>query len=113
MLRISITVRTLLCALCVFAGVSSPAFARDRVAVSRFRKDNPCPSSGQVRGPCAGYVVDHTIPLCLGGADDPSNMKWQEKQESLIKDQLERQACAAAKRRQGNGLEHKYRVLMA
>jgi hypothetical protein len=35
------------------------------------------PSTDKPRGACPGCVVDHVIPLCAGGADDPLNMQWQ------------------------------------
>jgi hypothetical protein len=38
-------------------------------------------------------VVDHKAPLCGGGADHPDNMQWQEYQQSLVKDVLERRVC--------------------
>lgn len=37
-----------------------------------------------------GYVVDHIVPLSKGGADKPSNMQWQTKQEAKAKDKWER-----------------------
>src|SRR6266850_637862 len=37
-----------------------------------------------------GYVVDHITPLSKGGADDPSNMQWQTKEEAKAKDKTER-----------------------
>lgn len=43
--------------------------------------------------PRPGYVVDHIIPLCACGADDPSNMQWQRVDESRAKDRLEIAAC--------------------
>ncbi len=40
-----------------------------------------------------GYVVDHVTPLCAGGADDPSNMQWQEAGQAKEKDKWERELC--------------------
>lgn len=70
-----------------------PVFARDRAQVREFRKYNPCPITQQTKGACPGYVVDHIIPLCAGGADRPFNMQWQEKQEALAKDKTEWALC--------------------
>lgn len=70
-----------------------PVEARDRAQVREFRKHNPCPVTQQTKGACPGYVVDHIVPLCAGGADNPSNMQWQEKQEALKKDNAERALC--------------------
>jgi len=41
-----------------------------------------------------GYVVDHIVPLCAGGADAPSNMQWQTVEEGKVKDRQERAMCA-------------------
>ncbi len=40
-----------------------------------------------------GYVVDHIIPLCAGGADTVENMQWQLLANSYRKDRLERDFC--------------------
>jgi len=50
-------------------------------------------STGYSRGR-PGYVVDHVVPLCAGGADAPSNMQWQTIGEARIKDRQERATCA-------------------
>ena len=51
-------------------------------------------STGYPRGR-HGYVVDHVVPLCAGGADAPSNMQWQTVEEARVKDRQERATCAA------------------
>ncbi|HYI97437.1 MAG TPA: HNH endonuclease signature motif containing protein [Bryobacteraceae bacterium] len=40
-------------------------------------------------GACAGYVIDHIVPLKRGGADNPENMQWQTKAEATAKDRWE------------------------
>ena len=55
--------------------------------------DHLCPSTSKTRRACLGYVVDHIKPLCVGGADRPSNMQWQTREEAKIKDRREREMC--------------------
>lgn len=76
--------------------LSVPADAktiRSASAKAEFKRQQPCPSTGARRGPCPGYVIDHVIPLCAGGADDPMNMQWQTVIEAKEKDRDERQQC--------------------
>jgi len=83
------TIFTLLFLLALTAG----ADARDPKQVRLFRAANPCPATGKTAGACPGWVVDHVVPLCAGGADAPVNMQWQSKPESLVKDRWERRQC--------------------
>jgi hypothetical protein len=78
-------------------GSLSAAPVRDPAKVRAFRKTHPCPKTGMLTGSCPGYVIDHIKPLCFGGADDPSNMAWEETAASYIKDNFEREACALKK----------------
>lgn len=70
-----------------------PAAARDQGQVRHFRYNHACPATGKTSGSCPGFVVDHIVPLCAGGADDPSNMQWQELAESREKDKAEWALC--------------------
>ena len=67
---------------------------RDPSQRAAFMKKHPCPSTGETRGRCPGYVIDHVKPLCAGGRDHPSNMQWQTREEAKIKDQEERRLCS-------------------
>jgi hypothetical protein len=71
-------------ALC--AGAAEPRSHAERAA---FKRENPCPSTGQRRGACPGYVIDHVKPLACGGPDRPSNMQWQTVAEAKQKDKWE------------------------
>ena len=82
----------LLCIMTMDAG------ARSAAEVRAFKREHPCPATGKSRGACPGYVVDHVIPLCAGGADDPSNMQWQELAASKVKDKEEKHTCSALRK---------------
>ncbi len=43
--------------------------------------------------PCKGYIIDHIVPLCAGGADAAANMQWQTVQDAKVKDREERKMC--------------------
>jgi len=74
---------------------AADATERDPHQRALFVKHHPCPATGKTRGACPGYVVDHIKPLCAGGADRPSNMQWQTREEAKIKDRRERKMCGA------------------
>lgn len=60
---------------------------------AEFQRLHPCPANGKTRGACPGYVVDHVVPLCAGGADAPSNMQWQTAADAKAKDREEARIC--------------------
>lgn len=66
---------------------------RSAAALAEFKRANPCPSTGERRGKCPGYVIDHIKPLACGGADAPANMQWQTIEDAKAKDKWERKAC--------------------
>src|SRR2546425_505213 len=67
--------------------------AHGRIPRSRAAKDDFMRRSGYPRGR-PGYVVDHVVPLCAGGADAASNMQWQTVEAARVKDRQERTQCA-------------------
>lgn len=41
-----------------------------------FRDLYPCPATGEKRGACPGWAIDHVIPLAVGGCDAVRNLQW-------------------------------------
>jgi hypothetical protein len=62
---------------------------RSTAAKDAFKREHPCPSTGQLRGACPGYVIDHVVALKRGGPDSPSNMQWQTTADAKAKDKVE------------------------
>src|ERR1700757_2869010 len=88
--------------------VSTPAWAlhprlRSLEVHHAFRAGVPCPSTGETEGPCPGYVVDHFVPLCLGGPDAVANMWFENEVRSAVKDRIERHACQDMRRVERTG----------
>lgn len=81
----------LILAACLSA--SAAATERSAAAVREFKRQQPCPATGQPRGRCPGWVVDHVVPLCAGGPDRPANMQWQTVKDAKAKDRDERWQC--------------------
>lgn len=76
-----------------FFAAASLAAVRSHPERHAFQRENPCPATGQRRGGCPGYVIDHVRPMCAGGADHHSNMQWQTVDAAKAKDRWERQIC--------------------
>lgn len=77
-----------------------PLSARNRATVRRFERLTGFPHGRK------GYVVDHIIPLCGGGADKVYNLQWQTIAAAKRKDRIEKQQCAvlrAQKKKWPNG----------
>ncbi len=92
-------IRLLLCAVLVLSSAVDAREQRSAAAVLAFKRANPCPSTGQRRGGCPSYVLDHIEPLCAGGADHPTNMQWQSVKDARRKDADERRLCRSLKRK--------------
>ena len=63
------------------------------------RRDEVLTRYGLPLGSHPDYEIDHLVPLCLGGADDPCNL-WPQPRRSIepkwnaeAKDRLERELC--------------------
>lgn len=78
---------------CLWLAGCTHGIQRSAAQRAAFQRTTPCPANNSERGPCPGYVVDHVIPLCAGGADSPSNMQWQTIAEGKAKDRLEIKDC--------------------
>ena len=91
--------KSLLVLLALAVSISIGATTRSYKERAAFIKANPCPATtAHSAKTCPGYVVDHIIPLCAGGADKTSNMQWQPKAASYKKDIFERSQCASLKK---------------
>jgi len=49
---------------------------RSDKVIAAFRKQWACPVTGARIGACAGWAIDHVIPLACGGVDAVWNMQW-------------------------------------
>jgi hypothetical protein len=82
-----------LCATALLAASGWASHHRSTSERHAFQREQPCPATGQRRGSCPGYVIDHVMPLACGGPDHRSNMQWQTKAEAWAKDRWERREC--------------------
>ena len=62
---------------------------RSRAVTQEFQGEHPCPSTGRRYGACPGWIKDHIVALCVGGADSVANMQWQTIEDAHRKDRWE------------------------
>jgi hypothetical protein len=55
---------------------ASGTIVRSSAVVRAFRKAHPCPVTGKTDGACAGWAVDHVLPLASCGCDVVWNLAW-------------------------------------
>lgn len=68
-------------------------YPRNRAVTYAFTLTVPCPATGAVGHRCPGFIRNHFIPLCAGGADAVSNIWWEEAARAAEKDLHELQLC--------------------
>ena len=78
--------------------LSTAKIHRSSAAKNAFKRMQPCPATGQPRDACPGWIIDHIVPLCAGGADAPANMQWQTAANAHLKDLGEWRECAAMRK---------------
>ncbi|MDR2365836.1 MAG: HNH endonuclease [Zoogloeaceae bacterium] len=79
--------------------LASATDARSKSAVHAFRKTHPCPATGESKGACPGWQVDHVNPLKCGGADHPSNMQWLTVAAHKAKTRREAKRCVKKRKK--------------
>jgi hypothetical protein len=80
-------------AACAISMGASAEYARSKKVLRSFVNQQACPTTGLHRLPCKGWVIDHVKPLACGGADDPSNLQWQTREDAKAKDKWELKEC--------------------
>ena len=68
------------------------------VSLVEFLRQNPCPANNRAQAQCPGYVIGYATPLCAGGADDISNLRWFTTDEARERERQEGQICRIEKR---------------
>ena len=71
---------------------------RSAAEVLAFKRHNLRPATGQRRGACPGYAVDHVVPLGVGGQDLSENMQWIKNRDHRIKTLVDVRECQKLRR---------------
>ena len=90
--------RSILIAIAVISPIASysayqandKSYLKRNATVKRhFKQQTICPTTGTYTQKCAGYVVDHIIPLKCYGKDSVENMQYQTIADAKIKNRYE------------------------
>ena len=68
---------------------------RSAAVVLQFKRMSPCPATGERRGKCPGYEIDHIEPLCASGPDHVANLQWLTREAHRIKTRTDVRRCRA------------------
>ena len=68
-------------------------YPRDPAVTHAFTLAVPCPATGEIGRSCPGFIREHFLPLCAGGADAVSNLWWEDAARAAEKDRRELQLC--------------------
>lgn len=79
--------------LLLFAIDAEARDGRNANEVKKFRMANPCPVTGETRGRCHGYEVDHVVARRCGGPDKAANMQWLSIPAHKLKTAREARTC--------------------
>ena len=67
-------------------------------AQAEFQRLHPCPANDARASDCPGYVIEHVVPLCLGGPDVAYNLRWQTVAEAKMNEVRDTRRCPAPRR---------------
>lgn len=87
------TIGSAAAALLLCIALPAQGYYRSPAMRAEFQRAHGCPATGQHRGACPGYHVDHIKPLKCGGADLPANMQWLTVDQHKDKTRREAQLC--------------------
>ena len=69
--------------------ICAPGYSKAHRHVTYGLRDRIYDRDGLPRGSRRGYVIDHRIPIEIGGSNDPSNLFAEPRSEAKRKDRLE------------------------
>lgn len=90
--------RLVAAALLLCLAFDASALPRDKTEIRKFRKMNPCPATGMIKGRCPGYEIDHVTPLKCRGRDRPENMQWITVEAHKVKSRGEAGRCRGTRK---------------